>query len=138
MMSKQAIKGSCLCGQVTYQFSESIGVFQYCHCQRCRKITGSAHAANIFVKPENFQWIQGEALVGRYELPEAKYFATGFCKNCGSSLPWLSQSGKTVVIPAGTLDDDPGVRPTQNIFCSFDASWYVPAADLKKFDGLPD
>ncbi|MCW8877047.1 MAG: GFA family protein [Kangiellaceae bacterium] len=136
-MSSQNVNGSCLCGKVTYRFSESIGIFQYCHCERCRKFTGSAHAANIFVKPENFEWATGQELIGRYELPEAKYFATCFCKNCGSSLPWLIQSGKTVVVPAGTLDDDPGIKPTQNIFCAFDAAWYVPANELKSFDGLP-
>ena len=136
-MPSQNVSGSCLCGKVTYQFSESIGIFQYCHCERCRKFTGSAHAANIFVKPEHFEWNSGEELVGRYEVPEAKYFATCFCQNCGSSLPWLIQSGKTVVVPAGGLDDDPGIKPTQNIFCAFDASWYVPANTLKNYDELP-
>lgn len=136
-MPYQKVKGSCLCGKVAYQFSESIGIFQYCHCERCRKFTGSAHAANIFVKPEHFEWRSGEKLVGRYQLPDAKYFATCFCKNCGSSLPWLIQSGKTVVVPAGGLDDDPGIKPIQNIFCAFDAAWYVPASELKNFDGLP-
>jgi len=130
-------KGSCLCGQITYEFSEPIGIFQYCHCERCRKFTGSAHAANIFVKPENFSWTKGGQMVRHYQLEEAKYFATAFCSHCGSSMPWTIQTGKTIVVPAGTLDDDPGLRPSQNIFCAFDAEWYIPANELKKFDRLP-
>ena len=72
------MKGSCLCGKVTYQMSPPFNVFQFCHCSRCRKFTGSAHAANLFVTPEQFEWLSGEDYVGRYEHPEAKYFATCF------------------------------------------------------------
>ena len=116
-------RGSCLCQRVTYQFHQPEYVFQYCHCSRCRKFTGSAHAANILVKPEQFEWLSGEELVGRFEHPEAKYYATSFCTHCGSSLPWMAQSGGTVVIPAGTLDEDPGIRPRQNIFWDSRAPW---------------
>lgn len=130
--------GSCLCKKIQYEISGHLGIFQYCHCSRCRKFTGSAHASNIFVKPDQFRWIMGEELVGRYELSEAKYFATCFCKNCGSSLPWLSQSGQVVVIPAGTLDDDPQIKPQQNIFWASRAPWYVDACDLVKYEALPD
>lgn len=66
----------------------------------------SAHAANLFVKPDQFAWVKGEELVGRYEPADAKYFATCFCTHCGSSLPWLSRSDNVVIIPAGTLDEN--------------------------------
>jgi hypothetical protein len=59
-MSDQTTKGSCLCGSVHYEFTGNMGIFQYCHCSRCRKVTGSAHAANLFVAPEQFHWVQGE------------------------------------------------------------------------------
>ncbi|MDH5378380.1 MAG: GFA family protein, partial [Gammaproteobacteria bacterium] len=87
--------------------------------------------------PNGFEWNSGEELVGRYELPEANHFATCFCKNCGSSLPWITQSKRGVVIPAGTLDVDPGIRPQHNIFCNNKAPWYVGFDDLKKYEELP-
>ncbi|MBE9516350.1 MAG: GFA family protein [Proteobacteria bacterium] len=136
-MENSKIPGSCLCGEVSYQFSGSARVFQYCHCTRCQKVTGSAHASNIIVNPDQFQWLTGEQSVGRFELAEAKHFATSFCKKCGSSLPWLTQSGRAVVIPAGTLDVDPGARPLQNIFFADRAPWYIEVCDLVKYDGLP-
>ncbi len=135
-MSKKT-KGSCLCGSVTYQFSSPEMVFQYCHCSRCRKFTGSAYAANIIVDPKQFEWLSGETSVGRFELPDARHFATCFCKQCGSSLPWLSKSGRAVVIPAGTLDEDPGIRPTQNIFYEDRAPWRATVEDLVSYDQLP-
>ena len=136
-MEDRKISGSCLCGEVTYQFLGPIKVFQYCHCSRCRKFTGSAHASNIIIDPAQFQWLGGEEFVVRYVLPEAKYFATSFCKKCGSSLPWLIQSGKAVVIPAGTLDDDPQVKPIHNIFYSNKAPWHKEVGDLVIYQELP-
>lgn len=136
-MIQSAVKGSCLCGEVEYEFVDGVRTFQYCHCSRCRKFTGSAHAANIIVTPDSFRWTKGEEFVGRYEVPEATYHATAFCKKCGSSLPWQNKTGSAVIIPAGTLDDDPGVRPRQNIFFASRAPWYEDASSLPKYDELP-
>ena len=129
--------GSCLCHKVTYQINGNLGIFQYCHCSRCRKFTGSAFASNLLISPESFSWTQGEEFVGRYEPAGVKHYATSFCKNCGSSLPWLAQSGKSVVVPAGTLDEDPGMRPSQNIYCASRAVWYQHPSELPDYDELP-
>ncbi|MCU7842487.1 MAG: GFA family protein [Candidatus Thiodiazotropha sp. (ex Monitilora ramsayi)] len=136
-MEESKVRGSCLCGKVSYEIRDHFGIFQYCHCSRCRKFTGSAFAANLLVPPTAFQWLGGESYVGRYILEEAKHFATGFCKVCGSSLPWLAQSGKTVVIPAGTLDQDPHFKPMQNIHFASRAVWYLHPGLLPEYDELP-
>jgi hypothetical protein len=122
---------------VSFEIQANLGIFQYCHCSRCRKFTGSAFASNLLVSPQDFRWLSGEELVGRFELEGAKHFATSFCKHCGSSLPWLAQSGKAVIVPAGTLDTDPGLRPTQNIFCASQGAWFVEPSQLPRFDELP-
>lgn len=136
-MSDMNVTGSCLCGRVSYEVKGNLGIFQYCNCSRCRKFTGSVFAANLLALPTDFKWLQGEEYVGRYELKEAKHFATSFCTHCGSSLPWLGQTGSAVVIPAGTLDEDPGIRPSQNIFCASRAVWYTDPASLPEYDELP-
>jgi len=134
-MSKTT-RGSCLCQAVTYQFQGPEYIFQYCHCSRCRKFTGSAFASNILVDPKQFEWLSGEDLVGQFDHPDAKHFATCFCKQCGSSLPWLSQSGTAIIIPAGTLDEDPGIKPTQNIFWKDRAPWCASVDALPQYDEL--
>jgi len=111
--------------------------FQYCHCSRCRKISGSAHAANIFLKVEQFEWTGGENLVRQFELPEAKYFCSGFCSVCGSRMPWISRNGQFVLVPAGTLDQDPRAKPERNIFWGSRAPWYVEAPLLPTFEEKP-
>jgi len=136
-MPKNKVTGSCLCKKVTYEIRGDIGIFHYCHCSRCRKFTGSAFASNLMVDPNDFSWVNGEDYIGRFELNGAKHFATSFCKKCGSSLPWLEKKGKVVVIPAGTLDGDPQIRPSQNIFCGSRASWYKDTDSLPKHEELP-
>ena len=137
-MSGNIVNGSCLCGKVSYHITGNMGIFQYCHCSRCRKFTGSAHASNLFVSPGDFSWLSGEEFVGRYDPVDTKYFATCFCKNCGSSLPWLSKSKKVVFIPAGTLDEDPGIRPTANIFCGSRPAWYTAANSIPEHENMPE
>lgn len=129
--------GSCFCGKITYALTGNLGIFQYCHCSRCRKVSGSAHSANLFVRPDQFEWLTGAELVGRFEPQDTKHFTTAFCTCCGSSLPWNSKSGKAIIVPAGTLDDDPGIRPNQSIFWGSRACWYEEVADLPKNEEMP-
>lgn len=136
-MENQTITGTCLCGSVGYQYSGPSKVFQYCQCSRCRKYTGSAHASHVIVEPSQFQWLKGEEFTVRYEVPEARYFATTFCKKCGSSLPWLTKKGNAVVITAGTLDDDPGEKPVQCLFTASGAPWYINMSEVKHHEELP-
>lgn len=127
-------KGSCLCGKVTYQICSPFLFFQYCHCSRCRKSSGAAHAANILVKASQFKWTGGAECIQRFELPSASLFCNGFCSTCGSKMPWQTKSGKYFLVPAGTLDDDPGINPERNVFWKSHAPWYVNVVDLPKFD----
>ncbi|MGH1539883.1 MAG: GFA family protein [Arenicella sp.] len=136
-MNNESKSGSCLCGEVGYEITGNLGIFQYCHCSRCRKFTGSAHASNLFVSPDQFKWVKGELFVSTFLPEETKHFATAFCNNCGSSLPWTSKSGKAVIIPAGTLDEHPGIEPFQNIFCASKADWYKAPNELPEHNELP-
>jgi len=136
-MKEQHARGSCFCGAVSYEITGNLGVFQYCHCSRCRKVSGSAHAANLFVARPDFRWLRGEELVGRFEPADTRHFVTSFCRRCGSSLPWLEKTGRTFIVPAGSLDDDPGIRPSQNVFYGSRAVWYTEAGSLPQHEELP-
>lgn len=131
------VQGRCLCGDISYEITGNIGIFQYCHCSRCRKFTGSVHCANLFVGLDQFRWLSGEGQLGTFQPADTKHFATAFCKQCGSSMPWHTKSGKAVVVPAGSLDEHPGITPQQNVFFASRAPWYTPASELPAYDELP-
>ncbi len=124
--------GSCLCGSINYEIEKPFIFFQYCHCSRCRKSTGSAFSPNIMIKAHQFKWTKGAEVVKRFMPETAKLFCTGFCPNCGSNMPWYSRNDKYVIIPAGTLDDDPECKPQRSIYWDSRAPWYADACDLEK------
>lgn len=136
-MSEPTFRGSCLCGAVVYRIEPPFLGFQNCYCSRCRKATGSAHGSNLFVATDKFRWEQGEEHVRRYELPSAKYYGTGFCDLCGSSLPWPTRTGKAYIVPAGGLDDDPQEKPGMNIYYGSRAPWLDGPQELPTHDERP-
>lgn len=136
-MTETTVQGRCLCGAVSYEISGNLGIFHHCCCSRCRKVTGGMHASNLFVAPDQFRWTAGESLVKQFSVPGAKYFMSSFCSQCGSNLPWASSSGKAVIVPAGTLEGDPGIRPKNFMFYQSRAEWHVESTDLPRFDELP-
>lgn len=137
-MSSQKVQGRCLCGDIAYEIDGNLGIFQYCHCSRCRKFTGSSHAANLLVSPDQFHWLQGESQVIQFEPEDTQHFATAFCPRCGSSMPWLGKTKKAVVVPAGTLSSHPHIEPMQNIFWDSRADWYTSVDALPKYATLPN
>ena len=130
-------EGSCLCGASRYQITGPILNFQYCHCSRCRKLTGSAHAANLFTRPDDLQWLAGQDSLGSFLLAAEPAFPTAFCKNCGSTMPSMSSTGKYWVVPAGSLDTDPGARPERSIFWANRAPWFTATTSLPHHAELP-
>ena len=122
-MNEQALRGSCLCGAVSYRVDPPFLRFAHCHCRRCCKATGSAHATNLYVAPASFAWTSGEDSVVRYDLPSARSFATTFCKHCGAKLPHHTRSRREVVIPAGSLDVQPAAQPRGRIFWDSRVPW---------------
>lgn len=134
--SAGCIAGSCLCGEVAYEFQNPLTIFQ-CHCSRCRRARGSAHGANLFCKLEDFRWKRGEEQVVDYQLPGARFYGVAFCRNCGASVPRASSGRGIVVIPASGLDTDPGITPAAHIFVESKAPWFDITDDLARFPEGP-
>jgi len=52
-MSEKKKTGSCLCGDISFSFSESSVISaSHCHCTDCQKSTGSGKATIIMVPEE--------------------------------------------------------------------------------------
>lgn len=53
-------------------------------------------------------------------------------------MPRPDTAGKIAVIPQGSLDDDPGIKPVDHIFVAHKAQWHDITDDLPIFEeGLP-
>ncbi|UXZ55876.1 GFA family protein [Halomonas sp. 7T] len=128
--------GSCLCGNTKFEVQGDLDSFYLCHCQHCQKDTGSAYAANLFLKSAKLTWLAGSEDVTTFTLPGSRH-KKGFCKFCGSALPSIHEPG-LLVIPAGSLDTEVFMSPTAHIFTSRKAGWEEAMNDIPEFEGLPE
>lgn len=129
-MSEKPQHGSCLCGTVSFEADGPFKFMLHCHCTRCRKSSGTGHATNLTLVPEQFRWLSGEEAITRYNLPTAIGFGKWFCSLCGSPVPRLMRDGQFVIIPAGTLDTEPPMAPTGHIFWGSRAAWSCESGEL--------
>ncbi len=122
-MAYDALQGSCLCRSVWYELTPPFLRFNHCYCSRCRKATGAVRATNLAVPINQFRWTAGEELISRYDLPKAKSFATAICTHCNCPVPHTSRNREQMVVPSGTLDSDPGSKPTVHKNWGSRVSW---------------
>ena len=93
-------------------------------------------ATFVTVEPDAFRWLAGESNVVRYSGTGSLHAGSAFCGICGSPMPRAAPSGR-VDIPAGSLDDDPGVRPAANLHVAEKADWVALDAGLPAFAASP-
>ena len=137
-MTQVDMTGSCLCGGVEYTVSGELQRFYHCHCQRCRKATGTGHGSNVLVTPlASITWTRGEDLLSSYKVPEAERFFNCFCTRCGSPMPRVVPELDGVLIPAGSLDVETPVAPQARIFWDSRAQWSCGDDGLPVFSEYP-
>ncbi len=131
-----AIRGSCLCGGITYEIDGTFGRVVNCHCSICRKATGAAFRTRAAIRTEAFRWLSGEEKLSRYNSSPGE--TRTFCRVCGSTLPtFFRDHPDEIGLPLGTLDDDPGVKPSAHVFVGSKAPWWEICDSLPKFEEGP-
>ena len=126
------VRGSCFCGGIRFE-ADRVPLITTCHCSKCRKSRGAAFSVTACVPIHEFRFLRGEDLIQSYQPPGGGYSPT-FCRVCGSSAPWVVQERRLVLVPAGLLDDDPGVRPALHMFVGSRAPWWEITDDLPQFE----
>ncbi len=131
------MSGKCLCGAVSYTCSTDPVFTGNCHCNDCKKSSGSGYSPTMFF-PENSVSVSGEVKYFESKGRSGKNVNRGFCPTCGSQL-----FGKPEVMPgllaikAGSLDDTSKFTPQIDVFVSHAAPWDVMDQDLPKFPEMP-
>ena len=116
--------GGCFCGAVRYVArGEPLNV-RVCHCDNCRRITGSAFFARALFPAEAVE-ISGETEA----TMTSEHLARRFCPKCGSHVFGERPDGRAVTL--GTLDAPERLPPQEHVFVSRKLPW------LKLDDGLP-
>ena len=132
-----SLHGSCLCGGVKFELTETPATLRYCHCESCKKLSGGAATANLRVPSMAIRILEGEDLLRTFRPAEGS--AKTFCVACGSNLfggGW--PDSETASVRATAIDDTFDARPSAHIFVSSVAAWEtLPDDGLDRFETTP-
>ena len=131
-----SIKGSCLCGAISFEIDGKFGPVGQCHYTKCRKVSGTDGNAVFYTSATSFRWLQGADRIKIFVVPDGAGWTSSFCEICGSPTPHTDQTGKMFFVPAGLLDDDPGFRGyAAHIFVGSKAPWVCISDGAPQYQG---
>ena len=115
------MRGSCLCGHVTYEATRLDSPIRHCSCATCRKAHAAAFNTSAKVLHAHFRWLAGEDGLRYFESSPGK--RRYFCGRCGTHLIAQRDGSDAVMLRVASLDDDPGVVPDARIWASDAVPW---------------
>ena len=129
--------GGCLCGSVRYKVSSDPSFVLNCHCEDCRRSTGSVYGTNVFVDEDKVQ-ITGEVSLYVHTADSGNEMTKRFCPNCGTLL-FGNSSGRqnSVSIRAGTIDQFDLIKPQMNVFVAKKIESTTINDSLPRSEGMP-
>jgi len=121
-------RGHCRCGGIEVSVRGEQVLSVYCHCDDCRRSTGSAVLASVGFEDADVTWLSKETL-GKYVKGTCTRL---FCNTCGSPIAQQHESapGKTF-FNTGFMDEPDAFAPTYHTFAGQQVEW------LKLGDALP-
>ncbi|MDP4032125.1 MAG: GFA family protein [Pseudorhodobacter sp.] len=124
--------GGCLCGAVRFSARLYRSTYGACHCEMCRRWSGSALLA-ISVPTGNITW-EGEDNIAT--LQSSDWAKRAWCARCGSGLYYaVTLEGPhfgTTEIPIGLFDDASGLTLDHEIFFDQKPDSFAYAGETKK------
>lgn len=119
------ITGGCNCGNLRYELDGEPTRVGLCHCETCRKETGSAFSYFSV-------WLKEKALLnGEARSWSSKAGARYFCPQCGSSV--YSAEDTSDEIRLGTLAPSP-LRPIYELWTIRREDWQAPIPGTEQWD----
>ena len=130
--------GKCLCGQVTYTASGAPLVVAQCHCDECRRLSGTGHTVGAMFPAEAVE-LQGT--LGTYSYPSAtgSTVTRSFCPDCGSPIHGRNtQVPDHLTLSLGTMDDAGDLTVEVVIYERDKPGWDALTDDVACFATQPD
>ena len=129
--------GQCLCGKVKLTISAAPLKMAQCHCEDCRKSTGTGHISNAFFKQDKVD-IQGETSCYDSVTDSGSTIRRHFCPTCGSRLFGTnSKSSNIIGVSVGILEDSSWFKPDLIVYNKSKPQWDFMDESVPTFDEMP-
>jgi hypothetical protein len=137
MSEKYFATGHCLCGKVNYTISSPPVRMGQCHCDDCRRLSGTGHSSNAFFKKDDVQ-IDGETQGFDSISDTGAVMTRYFCPECGSRLFGTSNANTNIIsVTAGTLDDSSWFKPDRIVYNKRKPVWDFMDESIPAFEEMP-
>lgn len=113
----------CACGSVSLKVSGEPVAHSVCHCNNCKKRTGSAFGVGAYFPKQAVTDIEGETRIYAFHnAARNEDQERHFCVKCGTTICWyISSMPQIIGIAGGCFADDPLSEP--NITASHSKKW---------------
>lgn len=121
--------GGCICGQVRYELDGEPVRVGLCHCETCRKFTGSAFS-------HYGVWSRGKVRIsGETGCWAVRAGGDRFCRTCGAALFTWVDGEDEIEVKLGTLDSPPnGLEPQYELWTIRREPWLPPRESAEQWE----
>ena len=128
-MESVVATGKCLCSSIQFEVGGEPIWVAHCHCQSCRRNTGSAVATFVGFQREQLTYTRGNRKI--YESSPG--VRRGFCADCGTQLTYEADACQGEVhLYLCTLDNPENYVPNRHVFFEEHIPWFDTRDDLPR------
>jgi hypothetical protein len=129
--------GGCSCGTVRFAIKRYLYVLA-CHCNACKKRTGSAYGLSVPVEAANIDSFSGKTTTFIRTAESGRKVHYEFCQTCGTTVRWcLEGTSNRYIFAAGTFDAVQELMAVGEMYTAVALPWARLGCELER-PGLSD
>ena len=129
--------GQCLCGNVKYTIASIPIRMGQCHCDDCRRSTGTGHASIAFFNKDDV-CITGKTNSYESVTDSGSKITRNFCPICGSRLFGTNNKSAGIIgITVGTIDDSSWFHSDFIVYNKRKPKWDCMDESIPTFEEMP-
>lgn len=124
-----------MCGKIRYQLRTTPDIIYYCHCNDCKKSTGSAFHVGLVLEAADVDVLSGQPKGYTKTADSGNQMTRLFCDHCGSPL-FTKDSGApdNLVVKAGSLDNADHIKPIAELWTIHKSAWATINPDITSLE----
>ena len=120
-MSNAINSGHCYCGAVRFEVSGDPIWIGHCHCDSCRRASGSVMATLASYNTDQVEFT-GTLPVSGANHPSNDGVIRSFCEKCGSPVAY-GPNGNVINLQLGLFNDPLQLKPQEHFFYDNKVDW---------------
>jgi hypothetical protein len=131
------LSGGCSCGAVRFTIDDYRWILM-CHCDACKKRTGSAYGLSVMIDNQDLSEITGETKTFVRTGESGKPVRYEFCPQCGTTIRWhIETVPNRQAFALGAFDEPRQFKVVGEMYADEALLWARLGCDLVR-PGAPD